>query len=278
MIRDGGTRFHEGIDIRPEKRDRRGEPADVVTAAMAGRVAYANPKADGAYGRYVVLEHTLAGVSLYTLYAHLASIDPALREGRFVAPGATLGVMGRSDAGGGFPKDRAHLHFEVGLAALGQFLPVVRRFGRSPGPEPPRQFQRHQPGRPEPAALLCWSPARRTALPPRPRSPAGCAGKRSPFSPTCRRGAAGNPSAKPALIVGDKPSAPPPGWRVGFTADGVPVRWEPLKVSPGALKIVSVDNEQSGEARRRGLVVLRKRNAYVPGPALETALAIAVEN
>ena len=36
-IRSGGRQFHEGIDIKPLKRDRHGEPADAVFAAMDGR-------------------------------------------------------------------------------------------------------------------------------------------------------------------------------------------------------------------------------------------------
>ena len=34
MVREEGHRFHEGIDIRPGRRDAAGEPLDLVRAAM----------------------------------------------------------------------------------------------------------------------------------------------------------------------------------------------------------------------------------------------------
>src|SRR5215216_1435014 len=37
-VRSAGIQFHEGIDIRPVARDRRGEPTDEVYAAMTGVV------------------------------------------------------------------------------------------------------------------------------------------------------------------------------------------------------------------------------------------------
>ena len=40
MTRNDGTRFHEGLDIRPLAHDGRGEAVDLVRAALPGRVAY----------------------------------------------------------------------------------------------------------------------------------------------------------------------------------------------------------------------------------------------
>ncbi len=116
MVREEGQRFHEGVDIRPGRRDAAGEPLDLVRAAMDGQVAYVNPHVNGPYGRYVVLTHPGAELPVYSLYAHLASIDPAMKLGAFVRRGLTLGRMGRSSAGvTPITPDRAHLHFEVGL-------------------------------------------------------------------------------------------------------------------------------------------------------------------
>ena len=57
-VRSGGGHFHEGIDIRPAGRDRRGEPTDDVMAAMPGVVRHISSSAgESSYGRYVVLEH-----------------------------------------------------------------------------------------------------------------------------------------------------------------------------------------------------------------------------
>ena len=116
MVREDGHRFHEGVDIRPGRRDPAGEALDLVRAAMDGQVAYVNPHVNGPYGRYVVLVHPGAELPVYSLYAHLASVDPATKLGAFTRRGLTLGRMGRTSAGATpIPADRAHLHFEVGL-------------------------------------------------------------------------------------------------------------------------------------------------------------------
>ncbi|NBV49085.1 MAG: M23 family metallopeptidase [Verrucomicrobia bacterium] len=116
MVREDGQRFHEGVDIRPGRLDAAGEALDLVRAAMDGQVAYANPHVNGPYGRYVVLSHPGAEIPVYSLYAHLASIDPAVKPGRFVRRGLILGRLGRTSAGATpITPDRAHLHFEVGL-------------------------------------------------------------------------------------------------------------------------------------------------------------------
>ena len=116
MVREEGQRFHEGVDIRPGRRDAAGEALDLVRAAMDGQVSYVNPHVNGPYGRYVVLTHPGAEIPAYSLYAHLASVDPSLKLGAFVRRGLTLGRMGRTSTGTSpITPDRAHLHFEVGL-------------------------------------------------------------------------------------------------------------------------------------------------------------------
>ncbi len=121
-VRSGGTRFHEGIDMKCLARDRRGEPADSVFAAMNGIVRHINSSAgDSNYGRYIVLEHPEQTPAVYTLYAHLARIAPGLREGAVVKRGDVLGLMGHSSGGYMIPVDRAHLHFEIGLMITRDF-------------------------------------------------------------------------------------------------------------------------------------------------------------
>lgn len=116
MVREDGQRFHEGVDIRPGRRDAAGEALDLVRVAMDGQVAYVNPHVNGPYGRYVVLVHPGAELPVYSLYAHLASVDPAMKLGAFTRRGVTVGRMGRTSAGATpITPDRAHLHFEVGL-------------------------------------------------------------------------------------------------------------------------------------------------------------------
>lgn len=106
------TRFHEGLDIQPTRRDARGEPLDEVRSIDAGRVAYVNQGAGASsYGRYVVVEHWWQGAPYYSLYAHLGRAD--VRAGDEVARGETIGRMGYT--GRGLDRRRAHLHFEINL-------------------------------------------------------------------------------------------------------------------------------------------------------------------
>ncbi len=122
MVRDAGHRFHEGIDIRSIRQTKSGEPVDLIFSALDGQVAYLNPKSNGAYGKYIVLVHPRAELPVYTLYAHLSSIEPSLKVGATIARGKIIGVMGRTSTGSdAIPKDRAHLHFEIGLSLADSF-------------------------------------------------------------------------------------------------------------------------------------------------------------
>ena len=110
---NGQSRFHEGIDIAPLQRDRRGEPTDEVHAVAPGVVGFVSAVAGNSnYGKYVVLLHRDPLGAVYTLYAHLASV--AVRPGQAVQPGTPLGVMGHTSSSA-IPRERAHVHFEVGL-------------------------------------------------------------------------------------------------------------------------------------------------------------------
>ncbi len=121
-VRSGGHHFHEGIDIKAVGRDRHGEPTDPVFAAMDGVVRHISTSAgDSNYGRYIVLEHPAVTPAVYTLYAHLARIAPGLKTGDSVARGQTIGLMGHTSSGYRIPRDRAHLHFEIGLMVTRDF-------------------------------------------------------------------------------------------------------------------------------------------------------------
>ncbi len=120
--RTGGRRFHEGIDLKPVRRDGAGEPIDPVFSVMAGRVLYANRTPwHSSYGRYVVIEHTDTAPPVISLYAHLRSIDDAVTEGARVDVGQRIGVMGRSAGGYTIPTWRAHVHFELGFWVTERF-------------------------------------------------------------------------------------------------------------------------------------------------------------
>ena len=120
-VRNNGYKFHEGIDIRPEKRDKRFEALDDIYAAADGVVVCVNKvSGNSGYGRYVVMTHPNEDVEVYTLYAHLAEIDKNVADGKRLKAGARLGKMGRS-ASYAIRKEQTHLHFEIGLMASKNF-------------------------------------------------------------------------------------------------------------------------------------------------------------
>ncbi len=106
------VRFHEGIDIRPLRRDARDEPLDEVLATAAGRVVHVSGEARASnYGRYVVVEHRFDGCPYYSLYAHLSEIWVTV--GQSVARAEAIARMGHT--GAGIDRTRSHLHFELNL-------------------------------------------------------------------------------------------------------------------------------------------------------------------
>lgn len=122
MVRDDQQRFHEGVDIRPSARGPNGEPLDRVFSAMKGTVAYINQGLNGPYGKYVILYHPEAELPVYTLYAHLASIEKTLKVGDKLPKGTAFATMGHtSTSPNAIPKERSHLHFEIGVMLSANF-------------------------------------------------------------------------------------------------------------------------------------------------------------
>ena len=120
-VRNNGYKFHEGLDLFPIKRDTRGRADDIVFAAMDGVVRHASrTTTHSSYGKYIVLEHPRVKPALYTLYAHLAEIDPNIKPGVSVRVASRLGMMGNTSSFR-IPLDRSHLHFEVGLRLSDHF-------------------------------------------------------------------------------------------------------------------------------------------------------------
>ena len=112
------TKFHEGIDIRPVKRDRHNRPLDIVNAIADGKVAYINAHAGKSnYGIYVVVKHDWGAGPFYSLYAHLASVT--CKTGQKLSAGSPIGKMGYT--GAGINRERAHLHLELGIMANQDF-------------------------------------------------------------------------------------------------------------------------------------------------------------
>ena len=131
-VRNSGNRMHEGIDIKCLYRDTNGEPLDKVHATASGQVVFANRVASASsYGQYVVLTHEIDRLAVYTLYAHLSMIHEEIEPGLKVKAGHTLGIMGRT-ANHEIPKNRAHLHFEIGFVGSYEFEAWMQRHYKDP--------------------------------------------------------------------------------------------------------------------------------------------------
>lgn len=274
-VRSGGTQFHEGIDIRPVQRDRRGEPLDPVFAAMAGVVRHVSSSpGDSSYGRYVVLEHPDMTPAVYTLYAHLAKIAPEVRIGQPVTIGQVLGTMGHSSGGYSLPVDRSHLHFEIGVVVTRNFQAWYdrRKFGSRNehgiwngmnlmGLDPLAFFNQWRAGR---IAGVQDFFARQEAV-----VKLRMATIRTPDFVT----------RYPSLLTKPLPVGPVAGWEILFNWSGVPFSWTPLTSMEvvGLLrdkpKLVEVNAALERQQRSKSLAVSRRGN-WTPGKDLETVLQL----
>ncbi|MBI5771116.1 MAG: M23 family metallopeptidase [Verrucomicrobia bacterium] len=273
-VRNGGRQFHEGIDIRATARDKRGEALDSAMAAMDGVVRYICAAAGGSsYGRYIVLEHPGQVPAVYTLYAHLAQIAPGLRVGNPVPRGQVIGTMGHSSGGYMIPKDRAHVHFEIGVAVTKDFGLWYdrRRFG-----------SRNEHGMWNGMNLLGIDPLdflnqwrlRRvdnfqeyfSRLPTVVRL--RIATKRVPDF-TARY---------PGLLTKPVPLGGVAGWEIRFNWTGVPFSWTPLTalevmaLTPDVPVIVEVNAEIEQRERSKSLAVARRGGVWGVGKDLEMVL------
>jgi murein DD-endopeptidase MepM/ murein hydrolase activator NlpD len=272
-VRSNGTQFHEGLDIRPVSRDARGEAADKVTAAMDGIVRHVNATAgNSSYGRYIVLEHPDLSPGVYTLYAHLARIETGIAPGTRVSRRQVLGLMGRSAGGYAIPKDRAHLHFEIGLLATRNFSSWYqwKKFG-SPNEHGPYNGMNLLGIDPN-DFLREWRSGKvdnfqeyfdRMRAVVRVR----VATSRVPDFIT----------RYPALLRKPLPAGPVAGWEIECNATGLPFAWTPLgavdvmKLRPNTAQIVSVD-PAALRANRCKSLARKSGPGYVPGSDLTTML------
>jgi murein DD-endopeptidase MepM/ murein hydrolase activator NlpD len=107
--------WHAGQDLYRE--DGKSAAGAEVTAIADGKVAYANPDINYP-GLVVILEHTIRGETLYSVYAHLDDNSLEVNHGNAVKQGQKLGTVLKQRYTGRFPEqhpsgDDSHLHFEV---------------------------------------------------------------------------------------------------------------------------------------------------------------------
>ncbi|MBB5349917.1 murein DD-endopeptidase MepM/ murein hydrolase activator NlpD [Haloferula luteola] len=120
-------RFHEGIDIAPVKRDKAGNPLDLVMSVADGTVVHVSDVPGRSnYGRYIVVSHPISpqGHAVFSLYAHLAKAT--VQPGDPVKMGSVLGQMGYT--GVGINRTRAHVHLEMGLLMSDHFDGWFKRY------------------------------------------------------------------------------------------------------------------------------------------------------
>jgi murein DD-endopeptidase MepM/ murein hydrolase activator NlpD len=122
-VRSEGWQLHEGLDIRSIQRGARREPSDPVMASADGTVAYLNQRVSSSnYGKYAVLRHSIEGMEVFTLYAHLSDFAPGLAAGKAVKAGDVIATMGRtSNTRERISLERAHVHFEINLFVTDRF-------------------------------------------------------------------------------------------------------------------------------------------------------------
>ncbi|MEO0454216.1 MAG: M23 family metallopeptidase [Verrucomicrobiota bacterium] len=103
-------KFHEGIDVKPLRRDGNGVPLDPVMAIADGKVVYVNDRPSASnYGRYIVIRHPFGKYFMYSFSGHLGKVSTS--TGAEVKAGDPIGILGYT--GAGINKERAHLHLEL---------------------------------------------------------------------------------------------------------------------------------------------------------------------
>jgi len=124
---EGGSRsIHLGIDIWMEA----GTP---VFAPLAGKVhSFQNNDNFADYGPTVILEHTLDGLTFYSLYGHLSleSLQNK-QEGQTIAKGEQIADFGVAEVNGHWTP---HLHFQLMTDMLGNkgdFIGVANKAERA---------------------------------------------------------------------------------------------------------------------------------------------------
>lgn len=123
------TRLHEGIDIRPVRRDSAGNPLDEVRSIANGTVVYVNDSSTNSnYGKYVVVHHDWGYGPFFSLYAHLS--ESTAKRGQQVRAGQAIAKMGYT--GAGINRERAHVHVELNMILSDRFPAWYSRHFTSP--------------------------------------------------------------------------------------------------------------------------------------------------
>lgn len=92
-----GTPYHAGLDLKG---------SSTIYAAAAGKVMFKGCNTSSGY--YVILQHTIDGTTVYSLYSHLKNYTSCPDVNATVTAGQKIGVMGNTRSTHG-----THLHFSI---------------------------------------------------------------------------------------------------------------------------------------------------------------------
>lgn len=95
----GCSAFHEGLDLNPGD----GYPVQSIAEGVVVVSEYS-----GALGAHVIIEHTVDGQVIRSLYAHMQGDSLAVSVGQTVTRGQQLGLVGNTGQSTG-----PHLHFGI---------------------------------------------------------------------------------------------------------------------------------------------------------------------
>ena len=242
---------------------------------MSGVVRHVNPRAgESSYGRYVVVEHPDLKPAVYTLYAHLSAVKPGLKPGDVVTCGQVIATMGRSSGGYTIPKDRAHLHYEIGLVMTRQFQSwyAWKEFG---SPNEQGIYNGMNLMGINALDFLDQFRARRV-------NNFTEYFAQLPAVATVRITTRRTPDfiqRYPELLTAEIPLAGVAGWEVKVNATGLPFSWTPLGATDvigfkaDEARLSEVDAPALKHFRCKSIAVQRK-GVYVPGKDLETMLQL----
>lgn len=271
MVRNGGSRFHEGIDIRSVKKMSSGTPMDLIYSVYAGTVAHLSPENNGSYGRYVVLLHHKDGFEFYTLYGHLLSIAPGLKEGAKVNAGTILGMLGQSSTTYKISKASAHLHFEIGmvLGDRGFDSWFLRNYG--PGNLHGRYNGFNLVGA-DPLGFYAFHANKNDFSP-----VAWLSSHKVAFTLSYPNAAIPSIVKRSPALCEASLSANKCSWEVDFSWFGLPLNFRPSSKAISEAKITLADDSLLSLAEKRGVLVRREGRVF-PGKTLINYLEIIFDS
>lgn len=105
---DKCSTFHMGQDFVPGEGSQIQVIADGIVTQVVNDNVSTMESDTGGFGTYVVIQHTIDGQNITSLYAHLLYQSSPLVIGQHVSAGSLLGSVGNTGHSTG-----AHLHFEI---------------------------------------------------------------------------------------------------------------------------------------------------------------------